>query len=261
MAPAVPTPRYPSYFVGKYDPFLSRHCTLEKSLQCDDSCLTITTILRNNGNGSSWTIYYESVADIVRANGLEDGAFVEIGIGHGGLPTHMLSSFPRLKYHSVDPFLSGCDDTDAMSNALKTEQDLLGLSKAELSVLRGKAAEYMLSAEAEPCPARFTFHHRTSTAAASQFLRESVNIVFIDGLHTLQGVENDIEAWLFVLKPDGLMMFNDYGTDFSGVIAAVDSFAARLNTQVVDMQMFNVYVNDLRVFREGQVVVFCKAKD
>jgi hypothetical protein len=192
---------------------------------------------------TAWVPYYESIADLVRSEKLESGTFVEVGIAWTGLSGHMLRSFPDLIYHSVDPFLSGYDEGDGMSHAWKSDQLRLNLTKATYSRLRAAASEYILLIDAEPCPGRFNFHHRTSSSAAATFLRESVDIVFIDGLHTKEGVESDIESWLYVVKPGGLLLFNDVGVpDFPGVKSSVEELAIRLSSHVVDIGHSNVYI-------------------
>ena len=42
------------------------------------------------------------------------------------------------------------------------------------------------------------------------FSNTSIDGVFIDGLHTKEGVENDISAYLPKVKSAGCLIFNDY---------------------------------------------------
>lgn len=54
---------------------------------------------------------------------------------------------------------------------------------------------------------------------------ESLDLVYIDGLHTYEGCKNDIEKWLPKIKPGGYIAGHDYGSKhFPGVKEAVDEF-------------------------------------
>jgi len=53
--------------------------------------------------------------------------------------------------------------------------------------------------------------------------RGSVDLVFVDGGHSYQGVMDDIFAWTITVKPGGIIAFHDYGTpSLPGVARAVD---------------------------------------
>ena len=57
--------------------------------------------------------------------------------------------------------------------------------------------------------------------------KQSTEYVFIDGLHTYDGVVADIRAYALLVKPGGVMIFSDYGSKmFPGVTKAVDEFVA-----------------------------------
>jgi len=50
-----------------------------------------------------------------------------------------------------------------------------------------------------------------------------IDLIFIDGAHGYLDVKADIEAWYPHMKPNGLMVFHDYGADpWVGVKRAVD---------------------------------------
>lgn len=40
----------------------------------------------------------------------------------------------------------------------------------------------------------------------------SVDLVFVDGAHDYDGVQDDIHYWIHTLKASGIMAFHDYGT-------------------------------------------------
>ena len=73
---------------------------------------------------------------------------------------------------------------------------------------------------------RYHLLHAKSLDAAPRFADGSLDVAFIDGLHTREGAADDIAAWWPKLKPNGgLMVLNDYGTRiFPGVKTAAHAF-------------------------------------
>src|SRR5947199_248547 len=62
----------------------------------------------------------------------------------------------------------------------------------------------------------------------SCLLPEGLGLVYVDGLHTYEGVRRDIADWLPFVEPDGLVVFDDYANpDWPGVARAVDEVAER----------------------------------
>jgi len=51
---------------------------------------------------------------------------------------------------------------------------------------------------------------------------EPLDLVWVDGSHSYEGVLADVEAWAPHLKPQGVMAFHDYGNDLHSVTQAVD---------------------------------------
>ena len=72
-----------------------------------------------------------------------------------------------------------------------------------------------------------------SLEGATSFGAESVDVVFVDGLHTGQGVHDDMEAWWPKVKPGGMMIMNDYGhANFANLTRTVDQWAAARGLQL-----------------------------
>jgi hypothetical protein len=67
-----------------------------------------------------------------------------------------------------------------------------------------------------------------STDAAVDFPNNFAHAIFVDGLHTYEGVKNDIELWTNKSREGGVIIFNDYSrsknTLFPGVAKAVDEY-------------------------------------
>lgn len=64
----------------------------------------------------------------------------------------------------------------------------------------------------------------TGDSAVKLFEDESVDMVYIDALHTYEDVKNDIEKWFPKVKIGGVVAGHDYQKRFSGVIEAVEEF-------------------------------------
>lgn len=45
-----------------------------------------------------------------------------------------------------------------------------------------------------------------------------IDVIFIDGLHTYEGIKADIEAWVPLVRSGGLVMFNDYNDHFANSV-------------------------------------------
>jgi predicted O-methyltransferase YrrM len=51
---------------------------------------------------------------------------------------------------------------------------------------------------------------------------EPLDLVYVDGSHSDQGVRDDIEAWADSVKVGGVMAFHDYGNPLHSVTSAID---------------------------------------
>jgi len=66
-------------------------------------------------------------------------------------------------------------------------------------------------------------HVMNTTAAASLFADESVDLIFIDAGHKYDDVKADITHYYPKLKPGGYMLFDDYEEKWPGVMQAVQN--------------------------------------
>lgn len=57
---------------------------------------------------------------------------------------------------------------------------------------------------------RTKLHIGDSSKLLSQFAENTFDWIYIDADHSYQGVKKDIDAAISVLKPDGILFFNDY---------------------------------------------------
>jgi predicted O-methyltransferase YrrM len=75
-------------------------------------------------------------------------------------------------------------------------------------------------------------HIGSSIHACLDFEPGSVDLVFIDAMHTYKGVICDILCWWDILKMGGIFCFHDYGYGFYGVTNAVDKVFSGVDGQV-----------------------------
>jgi len=62
----------------------------------------------------------------------------------------------------------------------------------------------------------------TSDEAARTLKTGPIRLLFIDGLHTYEGVSRDIADWVPRVVPGGVVVFDDYHNPQAGVRRAVD---------------------------------------
>ena len=72
---------------------------------------------------------------------------------------------------------------------------------------------------------RYRLLHALSAPTAASFADRSIDVLFVDGLHTEAGVTADLHAWWPKLAGDAIVLFNDYdltpGARHPGVARAV----------------------------------------
>ena len=224
-------------------------------------CLLQDLILKERKK-SSWNRYYEKVTDFIdmkfpgRAasipgeGGEKPVRVVEIGTAWGGNADWILFKLPGCELFAVDPVIAGYDTKDGQSQVMQRVANGRKTSPEELSQAwaDGLAAHGYFR---HKC--RYHLHHMKSTEAVQYFEDGSVDVIFVDGLHTYEGVRDDLHAWWPKLnKVDGIAIFNDYekSTTFPGVRKAVDEFMqakglqARISAEPPGAQNAYVLLNE-----------------
>ena len=79
---------------------------------------------------------------------------------------------------------------------------------------------------------RVHFMRTTSVEAASRIMYESIDFVYLDGLHDFESVSRDIEAWYPKVRKNGIISGHDYHPDLPDVIRAVDDFRERAGIEL-----------------------------
>ena len=68
-----------------------------------------------------------------------------------------------------------------------------------------------------------------SPDVSKDFQDDSLDFVYIDGLHTYDAVKADIDGWYDKVKTGGIIAGHDYSTEWIGVKNAVDEFVLENN--------------------------------
>lgn len=208
---------------------------------------------------ATWNNYYDDLATLLqwkmnaqhdwhRSSPMGSMRVAEIGTMYGGASERIMQRLPAtIEHFVVDPFLSGYDSGDITSNHLIDMIRRKNVTQHQFSKAwaLGMAHDFH-----EHFGCRYHLLHTKSVDAAPRFLNNSLDVVFIDGLHTYDGALEDIRAWWPKLNNNGgLMILNDYGTRaFPGVKAAVRNFMtprglkAKVGTHGVPPGHRNAYV-------------------
>jgi hypothetical protein len=152
------------------------------------------------------------------------GTFVEVGVNRGHYAKLMMSQWGGNRYVMVDPWMPapGEEYVD-IANAPTIEAHNDVLTEAIRNV--------------EGFGARPVVVRDTSLGAAKFTVNNTVDVVYLDGLHHYHGVMDDIEAWWPKIKCGGVMAGHDYylmseaKTIFT-VKPAVDEFARKMGLVV-----------------------------
>ena len=100
---------------------------------------------------------------------------------------------------------------------------------------------------------RVLLHQGDSSIRLAQCQDASFDWIYIDGDHTLDGVRKDTDVAISKLKPDGVLVFNDYTVwsilemDDYGVVPIVNDLIARRNWNLVYIALHPLMYCDVAV--------------
>jgi len=147
------------------------------------------------------------------------------------------------EYHVVDPFLADYDVHDPMSKMFRISAQHASVEEISRAWATAIAKDIgvdglYLQEGMPPAGCQLRMYRLKSAEAAPLFEDGSVDAVFVDGLHTYDGVTEDIQAWRNKVKKGGSLIFNDFNDEkmFPGVKRAVEEEAKRqgLNVLMID---------------------------
>jgi hypothetical protein len=162
----------------------------------------------------SWgDLYYHVISGIINERSYKRGA--ELGVAFGGHSEHILNNTGLEKLYGVDLYKDYPATTDAFFwNGIQYQQknydDLYSFTLDRMSQF-GE---------------RFSLIRKTTTEAASE-INDELDFVFIDALHTDEGVTEDLNHWFPKVRKGGMISGHDYNhSNFPGVSDAVNRFAS-----------------------------------
>lgn len=163
-----------------------------------------------------WGRAYPLFCRVLNEYGLKTG--VEVGVAFGGHAEAMLQQTLIQKLYGVDPYRHFRDYDDPMNLPQAEFDALFEFTKCRLAVFGD----------------RFEARRETSSEATSA-INVDIDFVYIDALHTYEGVRDDVRNWYSKVRYGGVIGGHDYGHScFPGVKKAVDEFFSRFGLEVHD---------------------------
>lgn len=137
--------------------------------------------------------------------GGEGTTMVEIGCYVGDSTKIFAENFRQV--YCIDPWENGYDENDAASY-----QHDMAIIEAQFNVEVYEKYKNVVKFKGK------------SLDMIKHFDVIPIDVVYIDGLHTYDGVKEDINAWRHMLKEGCYICGHDYQRKFQGVIDAVNEF-------------------------------------
>lgn len=150
----------------------------------------------------------EDIPSIVNSLNIEKPIGIEIGVDCAQSSMHMLEFIPNLTLYGVDPY-----------------EEYPEMSQRQISF------DYMKRYTAYYGD-QFKLIQKRSDDAVADFKDESVDFIFIDGMHAYHQVIKDIRNYYPKIKKGGYIFGHDYKGWATNVDKAVDEFAAEINVTV-----------------------------
>ena len=163
----------------------------------------------------------ESVLALLREFGRDKVVAAEVGVSSGETSSRLLAGHPGLQLHMVDSWGSG------QSQTYKDTQDGHATMSAEQHRRNYLDAVRRVAFAKD----RAFIWRMPSVEAAGHFPEGLLDLVFVDGDHSYEGVWGDIAAWWPRVRPGGILAGHDFDhprdkRGVFGVRRAVDEFVA-----------------------------------
>lgn len=152
---------------------------------------------------------------------IQDPIGIEIGTAEGVTTEHLLSSIPTLKLFGIDPYPTYIDWDGNQPAAEKNKATYLE-----------RTAQFS---------DRLQHIYKESDDAHPDFANDSMDFVFIDGLHTYEQVKKDCNNYWPKLKKGGFLIGHDFAR-IQGVNKAVNEFSDKVGLPVKNAQQDIWYI-------------------
>jgi Methyltransferase domain len=162
----------------------------------------------------NWGSAYGRFAGVVSRFELRRGA--EIGVAFGGHAESLLRESATELLYGVDPYAHAEGYDDPMN---LPQDDFDALHDFTLRRLAAFGERFRLL--------------RTDSISAAARVDAPLDYVYIDAVHTCEGVWSDVSTWAPLIRAGGIVGGHDYGhVDFPGVKRAVDEFCSRTGSEL-----------------------------
>ncbi len=156
----------------------------------------------------------EELTKILQENNYQ--TFVEVGVYNGDNILTLAKRFPNVSFIGIDPYYDGeYNDRYELKNKDYWDHKYDSIMKKveKLDNLR--------------------IIRKSSLEAVVDFKFDSVDLVFIDAIHTYKDCKDDINHWLKIVKPrGGVLSGHDYSLTHFGVIMAVNEILGIDNIKI-----------------------------
>ena len=168
-------------------------------------------------------------SDMLLALCQKGGTIGEVGVGLGHFSSFVLPYLQPDRFLAIDLF------------DLHTKPNIWGRTAQQVFGDRTHRAFFddMFAAHAS----RMTVLEGQSAEALGKCADLSIDVLYVDADHSYAGVQRDIVAALPKMKPDGLLVFNDYvlqahiGNEPFGVVRAVNELVLASDWRVVGFSL------------------------
>lgn len=171
-----------------------------------------TKALVNRSTIQVYSCSGQALADFIED--IENPIGVEIGLAEGFTTEYLLESHENLIMYCIDPFVNYVDWN---GNNLNEREDVYRQFLERTDRYKD----------------RIRLIRKTSDDAAKEILDNSVDFVFIDGLHTYDQVTKDMTNYYSKVKNGGILSGHDYNI-ITEVKRAVNEFASKQNKEVLE---------------------------
>jgi predicted O-methyltransferase YrrM len=163
----------------------------------------------------SWIKTYGTVSKLIKENNFKK--IIEIGVAYGFHSEYILKNNQDVEYIGIDPYISSYDERDCFAEDVRrffqkeSQQDALDVLCETVKT------------KMEPYGDRFKIIRSKFKDCQDQIENNSIDLIFVDGDHTYNGVMEDLEiSWKKINKNGGILCGDDIGQ--SRVKKACDDF-------------------------------------
>jgi len=172
----------------------------------------------------SWgDLYYHILPELINKMELKKG--IELGTAFGGHSESILEKTNIHKLYTIDAYTKFDDSTDNFY------WDGIPYDQADYDNMYSFTVE-RLSKFGDRCMLL-----KGKTGSSYPQINTPLDFIFIDALHTYDGVLNDLERWYAEIRIGGLISGHDYNhPNFPGVTKAVDEFSGLKNCNIIECE-------------------------